>query len=479
MLMRERFARLFPRQREIILRSHGKVRYLRVGRIVQISVLGLAVAGIGWSTFVSDRYLSHQTIVASRDAEIIELRRENDELTASLSEIRNKATIQKLSLTATQKTTVDLVASNQDLQFKLANIERKLKERIAETQAIALSHLGAVEAHALVVASLDDLERKQTDLNLHLTEREQHIAAIEADRVRLGQNIATANAEMQRLKEEVGTLDYARLDLMGRLDQSQRDLQRVVQDKLIVDGDRKSLGSQVVELSDRLETIETAQVDIVSRLGEQAGESGDALKRTLTIAGLDVDHLLDRLSRLDENGRGVGGPFLSLDDQPGSQLAHEIATVERRIDDFQRLQDLMERLPLAAPLDEFRLTSGYGKRIDPFTSRFALHSGIDLASRKRAPVHVTSPGVVTFVGWKGGFGKIVEVDHGLGIRTRYAHLSNIFVKRGQKLEFREKVGQIGSTGRSSGEHLHYEVIVDGRSQDPAGFIKAGQYVFKK
>ena len=132
MLMRERFARLFPRQREIILRSHGKVRYLRVGRIVQISVLGLAVAGIGWSTFVSDRYLSHQTIVASRDAEIIELRREKDELTASLSEIRNKATIQELSLTATQKTTVDLVAINQDLQFKLANIERKLKERIAE-----------------------------------------------------------------------------------------------------------------------------------------------------------------------------------------------------------------------------------------------------------------------------------------------------------------------------------------------------------
>ncbi|MFB0922274.1 MAG: M23 family metallopeptidase, partial [Alphaproteobacteria bacterium] len=94
-------------------------------------------------------------------------------------------------------------------------------------------------------------------------------------------------------------------------------------------------------------------------------------------------------------------------------------------------------------------------------------------------VHVTSPGVVTFVGWKGGFGKFVEVDHGLGIRTRYAHLSNIYVKRGQTLEFREKVGQIGSTGRSSGEHLHYEVIVDGRSQDPSSFIKAGQYVFKK
>ena len=88
-------------------------------------------------------------------------------------------------------------------------------------------------------------------------------------------------------------------------------------------------------------------------------------------------------------------------------------------------------------------------------------------------MHVTSPGVVTFVGWKGGFGKIVEVDHGLGIRTRYAHLSTIYVKRGQTLEYREKVGQIGSTGRSSGEHLHYEVIVDGHPVNPEQHIFAG------
>ena len=133
------------------------------------------------------------------------------------------------------------------------------------------------------------------------------------------------------------------------------------------------------------------------------------------------------------------GPFLSLDDQPGSQLAHENCYGLNDVSTISSVcRTSWKRLPLAAPLDEFRLTSGYGKRIDPFTSRFALHSGIDLASRKRAPVHVTSPGVVTFVGWKGGFGKIVEVDHGLGIRTRYAHLSNIYVKRGQKLEFREK-----------------------------------------
>ena len=82
------------------------------------------------------------------------------------------------------------------------------------------------------------------------------------------------------------------------------------------------------------------------------------------------------------------------------------------------------------------------------------------------------------MGWKGGYGKVVEVDHGFGIRTRYAHLSRIYVKRRQKLEFREKVGVVGSTGRSTSLHLHYEVMVDGQQLDPANFLRAGQYVFK-
>ncbi|MCZ6846993.1 MAG: M23 family metallopeptidase, partial [Alphaproteobacteria bacterium] len=117
-------------------------------------------------------------------------------------------------------------------------------------------------------------------------------------------------------------------------------------------------------------------------------------------------------------------------------------------------------------------------RRDPFNNRLAMHPGLDFASRKKIAVHVTAPGTVAFVGWNGGYGKVVEVDHGLGIRTRFAHLSRIFVKRGQNLEFREKVGLVGSTGRSTSTHLHYEVMVDGQQLDPANFLRAGQYVFK-
>lgn len=479
MSLREKITRLIPEKREVILRSDGRVSYSNLGRVSQSAALVLVLAAVGWSAYATGRYVSHNTLLSDSNAVIKSLRSENETLAANLNDARRKAGIQELSLTATQRTTLDLAAENQDLQFQIAGLESRLRTATEQRQKLALSYLGAVEAYAQAGTEKEILVVRESALLADLADQRQRMADLAAERTRLGEQVSRTQRDTQRLQEEIGTLDHARIDLINRLDDSNQRLQKVLADKHRVDAERMELGTQVVELSDRLESIETAQIDIVSRLGEQAGESGDALKRTLEIAGLDADQLLGRLARANaDDGSGVGGPLLALEEMPGSNLTNQIATVGQRIDDFQRLQDLMQRLPLAAPLDEYRLTSGFGRRIDPFTKGYALHAGIDLASRRHAPVHVTSPGVVTFVGWKGSFGKIVEVDHGLGIRTRYAHLSNIYVRRGQKLEYREKVGQIGNTGRSSGEHLHYEVIVDGRAQDPASFIKAGQYVFK-
>jgi murein DD-endopeptidase MepM/ murein hydrolase activator NlpD len=93
-------------------------------------------------------------------------------------------------------------------------------------------------------------------------------------------------------------------------------------------------------------------------------------------------------------------------------------------------------------------------------------------------VRATSPGVVTYVGWKGPSGRMVEIDHGLGLRTRYGHLHKILVKRGQKVDFRKKIGLMGTSGRSTGSHVHYEVLFDRKPVDPMKFMKAGKYVFK-
>ena len=156
----------------------------------------------------------------------------------------------------------------------------------------------------------------------------------------------------------------------------------------------------------------------------------------------------------------------------------EITQLEDRLTRWSALNKLLERLPITPPVDAYYISSRYGKRKDPFTKRMAFHSGVDLGGVPRSRVYSTSPGVVTFVGNKGPYGRMVEIDHGLGLRTRYGHLRKILVKLKEKVAFRHKIGQMGSSGRSTGSHVHYEVLFDGKPIDPMKFLKAGMYVFK-
>jgi len=469
---------LFPDQREVIFRARGRVRCVRFGRSVQIGATALAMCVMIWSVVSTVQFTSHHSIVSERDTEIDRLRDENERFARDLAEMRARAEIQHRSLTSTQKTTVDLETANLALRKDLAALRAARDEQQERADALALTYLSEVEAKARLSVEALALAESREALQLDISDREQKLAAVQASRRNLGAELAAAQDALGELKLDILSMEKARADLRSKLDATDERLRNTLNAKVAVDNERKVLGEQVADLSARLVTLETAQGGIVSRLGETANESGEALRKTLDLAGLDVDRLLERMARAAGEGRGVGGPLLAIEESPGAGLAQQIATVERRIDDLQSLQSLMEKLPLAAPLDEYRVTSNFGRRIDPFTKRLAFHSGTDMASRRRAPVRVTSPGLVTFVGWKGGFGKMVEVDHGLGVRTRYGHLSSIFVKRGQELTFREKVGLIGSTGRSSGEHLHYEILIDGRHNDPSNFIKAGRYVFK-
>jgi murein DD-endopeptidase MepM/ murein hydrolase activator NlpD len=105
-----------------------------------------------------------------------------------------------------------------------------------------------------------------------------------------------------------------------------------------------------------------------------------------------------------------------------------------------------------------------------------VHSGLDFGAYHLAPITAAAPGQVTFVGWKGGYGRVVEIDHGHGFKTRYAHLQRATVQQGDTVAFGERVGQMGSTGRSTGDHLHYEVWFRGKVYDPTDFLKAGNYV---
>jgi murein DD-endopeptidase MepM/ murein hydrolase activator NlpD len=139
---------------------------------------------------------------------------------------------------------------------------------------------------------------------------------------------------------------------------------------------------------------------------------------------------------------------------------------------MRRLPDAAAGLPFDRPTTA-RTTSSFGVRFDPFNGRPAVHQGQDFAAPLNSPIYATAPGIVSFAGVRSGYGNTVEIDHGRGFKTRYAHLNSIAVRAGQRVGLTQRIGAMGSTGRSTGVHLHYEVWMDGRPQNPARFMRAG------
>jgi murein DD-endopeptidase MepM/ murein hydrolase activator NlpD len=168
---------------------------------------------------------------------------------------------------------------------------------------------------------------------------------------------------------------------------------------------------------------------------------------------------------------GVGGPFESVGN----------ASFKALFDSWKKLDQLQDGV-IAVPSDKpvkmnVEFTSGFGVRSDPFHAGAAMHPGIDLAGSYGTPVYATADGTVLRAGWNsGGYGNLVEVDHGRGITTRYGHMSAILVSPGDHVTRGQQIGRMGSTGRSTGNHLHYEVRIDGRAVNPIPFMKSTDYV---
>jgi murein DD-endopeptidase MepM/ murein hydrolase activator NlpD len=140
---------------------------------------------------------------------------------------------------------------------------------------------------------------------------------------------------------------------------------------------------------------------------------------------------------------------------------------------LRRMESVLAAMPIAAPMGEYKLNSGFGYRRDPFRKRGAMHTGLDFGGPRNAPVVATAAGTVVEAGRAGAYGIMVVVDHGMGIETRYAHLSRTLVRVGEQVTLGKKVGLMGRTGRATGPHLHYEIRVDGRPLNPKPFLEAG------
>ena len=218
---------------------------------------------------------------------------------------------------------------------------------------------------------------------------------------------------------------------------------------------------------DRMESGQMITLAAIDRTATRASARDAAI---VAQTGLDPMKLA-----APKGAEGVGGPYIPVDVDPKAPgFDHAAARVARDVALTQRLKALMPFMPLRKPLDgESSVTSPFGYRIDPFLGRPALHPGVDLVEAYGADIRCTGAGLVIHAGPMGGYEIMVEIDHGNGLTTRYAHMSEVLVEEGQEVAQGALVGRIGSTGRSTGPHLHYEVRIDGEPVDPERFLRAG------
>jgi murein DD-endopeptidase MepM/ murein hydrolase activator NlpD len=227
----------------------------------------------------------------------------------------------------------------------------------------------------------------------------------------------------------------------------------------------------------RIQAVRVDQERLIDAAGSFAKSRADRLRLAFRLAGLDPAVYAGR-------GEASGGPLIEAKDPRAlgavldvdEDFASRIQLAATDLTDMRGLAAAAQTLPLARPTQNTSESSGFGVRLDPFTGRPAFHSGQDFAGPLMTPIHATAPGVVSFTGVRSGYGNTVEIDHGHGFKTRYAHLAAISVAVGQHVALGQRIGGMGSTGRSTGPHLHYEVWVNGRAQNPLRFVKAGDYV---
>ncbi|MEE8393540.1 MAG: peptidoglycan DD-metalloendopeptidase family protein [Rhodospirillales bacterium] len=419
--------RLFP-ERQFHLRSGGRVSYFKLSHRMQVSLVIVFVMFGSWTAFTTASFLFHDKVVAAKNNQIANARLAYRSLLREVADYQKKFTSITDDLEENHNIMLGLVQRNTVLQQNLKTVKSKL---------------GNTE-----------------------NEREKIIAT----------SVYLKN-RLSEAKNEMGSLTSNNNNLKDNLEVLENDLQTALSERNQSLFKGTQMRRYIKEMETRLTNMEETEMQAVQRLTEGATTFIDNMQKVVKLAGLNVDRLLAADGGLSE---GQGGPFIEAkpDGLPAKQLKANLSNLNARLLHSEALQGVMRKLPLSPPLFSYRITSGYGKRRDPINRKWGAHYGLDLGAPFKTSVYATSPGVVTFVGWKGHYGKLIEIDHGAGLKTRYGHLHKTLVKKGEKVKFQDKIGLLGNTGRSTGAHLHYEVVFKGKTRNPIKFIKAGRYVFQ-
>ena len=364
--------------------------------------------------------------------------------------------------------------------FANFNSLRSDDKLIAEYKEKYNKVMGQVSAYKDAISEVNEKRELQYRKLVSLLEKNKSITDTEKNKYLKEQSLASAEMLLisAELEDFINNTSLRKVDIDDQYYKMTRaELQRDVAWQ-----ERKKMNKTNEELIKLSLEVKEAQMKLLDKVEILAKSGLGDIEKTLSkldrsfsqIGLISKKILLNKAKKIDE---GFGGPFIPIEKVKltDSELDARYTEVNKQVDMWDGLTKVHSILPIGYPLTESKtITSGYGEREDPFLKVPAFHKGIDFRGKIGTGLYVTAPGKVIRAKNLPDYGLMVEVEHWLGFTTLYAHLSKILVSEGDFVNTGDKVGLAGSTGRSTGPHLHYEVRYNGRAINPYSFVKAGE-----
>ncbi|MDE2182445.1 MAG: M23 family metallopeptidase [Alphaproteobacteria bacterium] len=459
----------FP-ERQVYVRSDGRVQFFTFGPALQAALAGLSLIFLGWVAFATVNVIFKDRIIAAKDHRF------------------------QQAQSAYENRLADLQLSYDEVNGALVSAEDKFKATADELQAKQNTIMGFLDRRQQVDQVLTNSSMPlPADNSAAGSGRESPNDALEAPTPPSsigsgnygGSSDITVNPQPVKPQPRTAKPAHASLlDFSGAVGRLAGVLFGPKKEAEISPAtvERHPILKRLAAQTERVRRMGTSETMLMARAQGEAADGVKEIQAVLRHTGINPDQFQQQLNQSE----GVGGPEIPLESvhiEGISDTAFQQAYLRASavLEQLNELLRGMRHVPLTTPVSgsQFERSSGFGPRVDPFTGHYAFHPGIDFAGPWGAIVRATAPGKVVWAGPRGSYGNMVEIDHGYGIHTRYAHLSSILVHVGAKLGEGSPVGKLGSTGRSTGPHVHYEVWYDDVVRNPRNFIEAGRHVLQQ
>jgi murein DD-endopeptidase MepM/ murein hydrolase activator NlpD len=471
-------------ERQLIMRTSGETRLLTLSVNVQWGLIVLAACMLAVIAVLSFSFVHHADRLAAEQKLTQKVQADHKQLLDHLDRYKASVATATNEIRETESQLRRIFGQNETLRQTLMSKESALEVSQKQRDHAQLSSLELGQQLNSLGRDLKQISAKNEGLEGHINSLRSALAVSKSENDQMGAAYTALDRRIWQLHNDLKGSKTRNIylkghvkNLKGDLDQVKADLRQVLRDRQSIRAENKTLSDHVAELNETLKGLESEHSNRLEAIYARAHERSNLLEKVIRRTGIDM---VDLLPIPEGMLRGQGGPFIPLhpdfegdeleDDQP---ILEKIRTAAGR---WQQIEDVFLSMPLAVPVKHYYVASRFGRRRDPFNGRWARHEGLDLAGPIKQPVFATANGRVTHAGWLAKYGKLVEIDHGNDIVTRFGHLHKITVKKGDQVTIGDSIALLGNTGRSTGPHVHYEVRYKGKPLDPWKFLRATRNV---